>query len=453
MLLLASCAVGPSYKRPALSVPPNFRSAPAQAPTNSFADLAWWAVFKDDRLQDLVRAALTNNYDLRVAVARVDQARAVLAENRAAFFPQLNYNGTAARGKNVANGAAVFNHGSIGDNLLADGSASWELDLWGRIRRLNESARAQFFASQEARRDVMVSLVSQVAQAYFQLLALDRDLEIAASTTNSFGESLTIFSERLQGGVASKLETSAAEAAMASAAATVPDLDRQIELQENLINFLLARNPGPVPRSQLLLREQLLPEVPAGLPSALLERRPDIRQAEQSLRSANAQVGVAVADFFPRLSLTGLFGQVSPELSAFTGGGANAWSIGANLTGPLFQGGFLVGQYHQALALREESRLRYQQTVLASFQEVSNDLIARRKFAEQRVEQARAVQAYEVAVQVSKDRYVAGKASYYEVLQEQQLLFPAQNALVQVELNQLVAMVQLYRDLGGGYLR
>jgi len=453
LLLITSCAVGPNYRRPPLDVPGNFRNAPPQAQTNSFADMAWWAVFKDDKLQELVRVALTNNFDVRIAMARVVEARAVLAENRAAFFPQVTYDGTAARGKNVANGAAVFNHGATGDNLLADASASWELDLWGRIRRLNESARAQYFASQEARRDVMVSLISQVAQAYFQLLALDRELEIAKSTTNSFGESLTIFSERLQGGIASKLESSAAEAALASAAATVPDLERQSELQENQINLLLGRNPGPVERSQVLLHEQIFPDVPAGLPSALLERRPDIREAEQTLRSFNAQVGVAVADFFPRLSLTGLFGQVSPELSAFTGGGANVWSIGANLTGPLFQGGLLVGQYHQALAQREEYTLRYKQAVLTSFQEVSNDLVARQKFADQRVQQVRAVQAYEVAVQVSKDRYVAGKASYYEVLQEQQLLFPAQNSLVQVELNQLLAMVQLYRDLGGGYQR
>jgi multidrug efflux system outer membrane protein len=452
LLLLAGCAVGPNYKRPPLDVPANFRHEPAAAATNSLADLPWWSVFKDATLQDLIRAALTNNYDLRIAVARVEQARAILAENRSLFFPQLNYAGVASRGKNVIDNNP-FANGATEGYYVGDLQAYWEIDLWGQIRRLNESARAQLFASQEARRDIMVSLVSQVAQAYFQLLALDQELDIARRTTNSFGESLTIFSERLTGGVASKLETSAAEAALASAAATVPDLERQIDFQENQINLLLGRNPGPVPRSHALLQEHFPPEVPVGLPSALLERRPDIREAEQSLRSANAQVGVAVADYFPQISLTGLLGAVSPELSAITGGSANAWSLAASVTGPLFRAGQLSAERRRALALREAARLRYQETVLNAFREVSDNLFARQKFADQQVQQQRAVQAYEVAVQVAKERYVAGRASYYEVLQEQQLLFPAQNTLVQVELDQLLAVVQLYRALGGGYER
>jgi multidrug efflux system outer membrane protein len=451
-LCLAGCAVGPKYQRPPLDVPAGFRHEPAAATTNSLADLPWWSVFKDAALQDLIRTALTNNYDLRLAVARVDQARAILAGNRSLFFPMLNYNGMASRGKNVVDNNP-FANGATEGYYVADIQASWEIDLWGRIRRLNESARAQMFASQEARRGIMVSLVSQVAEAYFQLLALDQEMDIAKRTTNSFGESLTIFSERLTGGVASKLETSAAQAALASAAATVPDLERQIDVQENLINVLLGRNPGPVPRSHALLQEHLPPVVPAGLPSALLERRPDVREAEQDLRSANAQVGAAVADYFPQITLTGLLGAVSPELSSITGGSANAWSLAAGVTGPLFRAGQLSAARHLALAAREQARLRYQQTVLNAFREVSDQLMARQKFADQRVQQQIAVQAYEVAVQVSKERYVAGRASYYEVLQEQQLLFPAQNTLVQVELDQLLAVVRLYRALGGGYER
>lgn len=449
-VLLAGCAVGPDYKRPPVNTPPQFRGSPEITATNSLADLPWWEIFKDESLHDLIRAALTNNYDLRIAISRVVQARAILIENRALFLPQVDYRGSIGRGKNAANGFTTFNGGETTDVFLLAGNASWEIDLWGRIRRLNESARGQLLASEEARRDVMISLISEVATAYFQLLALDRALEIANRTTNSFGESLRIFSERYEGGIVSKLETSAAEAALASAAATVPDLERQIVLQENRINVLLGRNPGPVGRDRGLL-QQATPEIPPGLPSSLLERRPDIRESEQLLRSANAQIGVAVADFFPQLSLTALFGQVSPELSAFTAGSANAWSVAANLAGPLFHGGQLVGQYRHAKAARDEAQLRYQSTILGALEEVSNALVARQKYAEARVQQARAVQAYQVAVEVATDRYVAGRAGYFEVLQEQQQLFPAENVLVQTQLNQLLAFVQLYRALGGGW--
>jgi len=450
ILILSGCAVGPNYKRPPVNTPENFRGADT-TPTNSIADLPWWEMFKDDTLQGLVRTALTNNYNLRIAVTRVDQSRALAAQARGAFFPQLDYQGSAGRGRNAIGGVAVANHGATVDSFVGVAGVSWDIDLWGRLRRLNESARAQYLASEEGRRDVMVSLISDVAQAYFQLLALDRQMEIAKRTTNSFGESLRIFSERLQGGIVSKLETSAAEAALASAAATVPELERQTVFQENQLSVLLGLNPGAINRHRGLLEEELPPDVPAGLPSRLLERRPDIRQAEQLLRSANAQVGVAVANFFPQLSLTALFGQVSPELSTFTSGGANLWSVAAGLTGPLFHGGSLAAQRRQAVAAREQASLQYQATVLTALQEVSNALVAREKFAEVRTQQARAVRAYEVAVEVSRERYVAGRAGYYEILQEQQLLFPAENALVQAQVNQLLALVQLYRALGGGW--
>jgi multidrug efflux system outer membrane protein len=452
LVLSFGCAVGPNYKRPPLAMPPEFRGPPILAATNSLADLPWWDIFKDENLHDLIRAALTNNYDLRIAINRVEQSRAILMENRALFFPQLDYRGTLARGKNAVNGFTTFEAGQITDVIALAGNASWELDLWGRIRRLNESARAQLLASQEARRDIMITVISDVATAYFQLLALDRGIEIARRTTNSFGESLRIFSERFQGGIVSKLETSAAEANLASAAATVPDLERQIVLVENRINILLGRNPGPIARKQGLLQQEVPAEIPPGLPSSLLERRPDIRQAEQVLRSANAQIGVAVANFFPQLSLTALFGQVSPELSTFTAGTANAWNVAANLAGPLFHGGQLVGEYRRTKAFREEIALRYQYAVLNALQEVSNALTAREKYAESRIQQARAVQAYQTAVEVATERYVAGRAGYFEVLQEQQLLFPAENQLVTTQLNQLLAFVQLYRALGGGWL-
>ncbi len=450
-LVITSCAVGPNYRRPALDLPQSFRGAPAVPGTNVLAEIPWWDFFKDPKLKGLIGTALTNNYDLRMAFSRVEQARALAAQNRALFFPQLEYEGAVGRGKNAAGTTPLYDSGRINDNFMAAGSASWELDLWGRIRRLNESGRAQFFASEEARRDVAISLISQVAQAYFRLVALDAELDIARRSTNSFGESLRIFGQRLQQGVVSKLETAAAEAALASAAATVPELERQIVLQENLLNVLLGRNPAPLSRQNLSTNEQMSLSVPPGLPADLLRRRPDIRQSEELLRSANAQVGVALANFFPQLSLTALFGQVSPELSAFTSGGANAWSIGANAVGPLFQGGRLRAQYRQAKAVRDEAELRYKATVLSALREVSDNLVSVQKFGEERIQQTRAVKAYEVAVQTALDRYVAGRASYYEVLQEQQLLFPAERTLVEIKLNQFVSFIQLYRALGGGF--
>ena len=449
-LFLTGCAVGPNYKRPSINAPETFRGE-TEISTNSFASLPWWQVFHDETLQNLIRTALTNNYDLRIAVTRVEQARAMAAQARAGFFPQINYAATAARGKNVGGGNTPSPTGTIGNVFAADVNASWDIDLWGRIRRLNESARAQFLASEEARRDVMISLIAQVAQNYFQLLALDQQLAIARQSTNSFGQSLKIFNQRLQGGVASILETSSAEALMDASAATIPELEQQIALQENQLSVLLGQNPGAILRGNTSLEKQMPPEVPAGLPSVLLERRPDIREAEQQLRSANAEVGVAEANFFPQLNLTGLFGEVSPELSAFTSGGDVAWGIAAGLTGPLFHGGQLRAQYAQARAVRDQFALQYQASVLNAFEEISDALVSREKSASAHLQQSRAVESYKIAVKISMERYRMGSADYYEVLQEQQLLFPAENTLVQFQLNQLVAVVQLYRALGGGW--
>ena len=449
-LLLAGCAVGPGYKRPPANPPQHFRGDTTGL-TNSLGDMPWWELFRDETLQALIRGALTNNYDVRIAAARVEQARAILAENRSVFFPQITYQGTVGDGRNVVAGSPLRVGGPASPGYEAAGDVSWEIDLWGRIRRLNESARAQFLATAEVRTNVMLTLIATVAADYFQLLALDQELQIARDTTNSFGQSLKLFSERLRGGVSSKLETAAAEAAQASAAATVPELERQIVVEENQIRILLGMNPGPILRHKKLLEEVLPPDVPPGLPSTLLERRPDIRQAEQLVRSANAQIGVARADFYPHFSLTALFGQVSPEVSKFTWGTATAWSVAANLAGPVFQGGLLKGELQQARAAWEEAALQYQSVVLNALQEVSNALAARQQLARERIEQAHAVTAYEEAVRVAGERYNAGHANYYELLQEQQLLFPAENALTQTELNQLLAIVQLYRALGGAW--
>jgi multidrug efflux system outer membrane protein len=452
MLVVSGCAIGPNYKRPAVESPPEFRSAPAPVSTNSLADLRWWEIFNDGTLTNLISASLADNYDLRIAVTRVEQARALSIQARSELLPQAGYEGEAARGKNTILGSpSTFSHGATASGFFGVLDASWEVDLWGRLRRLNESARAQYLASEEARRDVTTSLISGVAQAYFELLELDAELEIAKRTTNSFGESLRIFSQRLEGGVVSKLETSRAQAALATTAASVPDLERRIIIKENQVNVLLGRNPGPVPREATLLRQTVPPEIPPGLPSELLERRPDIREAEQFARSANAQIGVALGNFLPRIGLSALYGGVSSDLSDITSSGAGLWSVAANMSGPLFQGGRLYGQYRQAVTAWQEAKLRYQQTALSAFLEVANALISQKKLESVRAQQALAVAAYREAVEVSTQRYAAGRASYYEVLEAQQQLFPAENALAQTELNQLLAIVQLYKALGGGW--
>ena len=449
LFLLAGCAVGPKYHRPPVNLPAQYRNETGPG-TNSLAELPWWEIFKDDALQGLIRTALTNNFDLLIAITRVEQAQALAMQARAGFFPTLNYQGTAARGKNSLSGFAVPN-GQTSDFFLLTGTASWELDLWGRVRRMNEAAQAQFLASKEAQRGVQISLISQVAQAYFQLLALDGEIEIARRATNAFSGSLKIFTERLGHGVASRLETSSAEAPLASAAAAIPELERQAALQEDEINVLVGRYTGPVPRNDSLIERFVPPSVPAGLPSALLERRPDIREADQLARAANAQVGVAVANFFPQFTLTALFGQVSPALSAFTSGGANAWNIAANVAGPILEGGRLVGEYRQAKAVRAQNWLQYQASVLSAFREVSDALISREKLAQARIEQERSVTAYKEAVHIATERYRLGQSSYYEVLQEQEELYPAENTLLQTKLNQFLSIIQLYRALGGGW--
>jgi multidrug efflux system outer membrane protein len=449
--LVAGCAVGPNYSRPSVDTPANFRNALTPAEQGSIADLPWWQIFDDETLQGLIREALENNYDLRVAVSRVEQARQIAAQARGQFFPQVNYEGVVDRGRNSVLATPSPNGGITGDSALLNLNMFWEIDFWGRIRRLNEAACAQYLATEEGRRAVVVSLVSAVAQAYLELLELDLQLEIAKRNTESFEYTLKIFTRRLENGVASKLETSSAEALLGTVAANIPEVERQIALKENEINILLGRFPGPVERHAGLLDQATPPEIPAGLPSALLERRPDIRQAEQNLRTANAQIGVAMANFFPQIGLTTLFGKVSPEVSAFTAGSSNMWAVAGTMTGPLFRGGTLVAQYRQALAVWEEAKLAYEQTTLNAFREVSNALVSREKFATSLVQQARAVAAYEQAVDVSMKRYVAGKASYYEVLQNQQELFPAETVLARTQLNQLLAIVQLYRALGGGW--
>jgi outer membrane protein, multidrug efflux system len=450
-LMLSGCAVGPNYVRPKVTVPADFRGAEGAAQQASYADLPWWEVFKDEQLKALIKTALANNYDLGIAVSRVEQAHQLANVARAQYFPAVNYSVGASDGKNEFLGSVVPELGTTKGAFLAAGSAAWEADIWGRIRRLNESARAQYLSTEEARRGVMLTLTSNVAQSYFQLLGLELQLEIAKETTASFTDTLKLFTQRYEGGVASKLDTSRAEAAQAAAAATVPEYERQIALQENVLSVLLGSNPQSIAHTAKLLDEIVPPEIPVGLPSALLERRPDVLASEQQVRAANAQVGVATANFFPQFGLTALLGQASTPLSRITAGSANVWSVAGNFTGPIYEGGALRAQKRQAVAFWEQTKLQYEQTALNAFTDVSNALISRQKFESIRAEQARSVAAYQEAVTVSLQRYTAGKASYFEVLDAQIQLYPEQNALAQTEINRRLVVVQLYLALGGGW--
>jgi multidrug efflux system outer membrane protein len=342
-------------------------------------------------------------------------------------------------------------HGATASSAQVNLNLVWEIDFWGRIRRLSEAARAQYLATDEARRGVMITLVSDVATAYFQLLDLDRELEVQRAATNAYAGTYRIFNERLTNGVASKLETDRAAAALANAAAVIPSLELQVATTENQLDVLLGRSPAPIVRNSLSKQAQLAPEVPAGLPSELLRRRPDVLASEQLLIAANANIGANLANFFPQIGLTTFLGKVSPELSAFTAGSGNAWNVGGTLAGPIFQGGQLRAQYRAAKAKFDEAGAAYQQSILTAFEEVSNALISRQKLAETLVYDDQAVVALTSSVQIATERYLSGKASYYEVLQAQQDLYPSQRAQVQTQVGELIAVVQLYKALGGGW--
>ena len=451
ILLVSGCALGPDYGRPVVKAPTIYRGQSSPALQASLADLPWWDLFKDETLKGLVKTSLINNYDLAAAVARVEQARQVQAQAFAQYFPAISYLSITSYGHNQFTGSPSSNMPGAQGFLLAVVSASWEVDVWGRIRRTNEAARAQYLATEEARRGVMLTLVSDVSQAYFELLGLQLQLEIARETTRSYMATLSLFTERLQGGLGNELQTSSAAADLAMAAASVPDLERLIALKENQISILIGENPGPIETKVKLLEETVPPEVPAGLPSALLERRPDVLSAEQRLRAANAQIGVATAAYFPQIGLTTFFGKLSTPLSILSSGMTNAWSIGTNIAGPIFQAGAIRAQNREAVAAWQEARAEYEQTTLNAFRDVSDALIAHEKYDAARLERGRAVLSGQEAVDLSLMRYTFGLSNYNEVLEAQQRLFPAKLALAATEINRRVVIVQLYKALGGGW--
>jgi multidrug efflux system outer membrane protein len=451
-LALTGCALGPDYRRPDLGAPEQHRGVIGRAEAASLADLPWWQVFGDATLQALVSEAVANNRDLRAAVQRVEVASAQVGVARSPLFPWLGYEGQAARAKNQIQLGDVSTLGGTSDVFLAGVGAFWELDLWGRVRRSTEAARGELLATEGMRRGVLASVVAQVAQAYFELLELDLELEITRRSAQNFQETRDLFQRRFTGGASSQLPVTRAESLRAQTAARIPLLEAQIVATENRISVLLGRTPGDVPRGEPLPAQLLASAVPAGLPSALLERRPDVQEYEGILRAANAEVGVAVADFLPRIGLTGIFGTRSDELSKLTDAeGDEVWALAGSVTGSIFQGGFKFYRWRAAKRYWEEAKASYEQVVLNAFREVSDVLVLREKLALERIERDNAVQASRESVRLSRVRYDGGLAGYFEVLDAQQLLFPVEVAQAQSRLAEQLAIVELYRALGGGW--
>ena len=454
--LLAGCTLGPDYQRPAVSVPTEYRSAEPQAPGReavSLADMQWFALFQDERLQALVRTALENNYDMRIAAARVLEAQAQLGVTRSFLLPSIDAAGGVSRERVSQENFILLPLGTFpGGNAFALSLAlAWEVDVWGRIRRQTEAASADLLAAEWAQRAVLVTVISQVASAYFSLRELDDELAIAQRTLATRQKSLRLTQLRLERGVGTGLDVTQAQQLLYFAAATIPLLERQIVQTENAIRLLLAQSPGDILRGRTLTEQPIPPEIPAGLPSALLERRPDIRASEEDLVSANAQIGAAKALYFPRISITGLLGIESAELNNFVKASARTSSIGAQALQPIFNYGRIRSINEGAQATYLRLLAQYELTIQTAFREVSDALIGYYKIREQRVQQELLVGALQDRAGLSNKRFFGGLDTYLQVLDAERDLFDAQLDLARLQRDELLSIVQLYRALGGGW--
>ncbi|OLD69726.1 MAG: transporter [Acidobacteria bacterium 13_1_40CM_2_56_11] len=452
MLLASGCAVGPNYKRPSVTVPGTYRGAIPQEATQpaaeSIGDQKWWEVFQDPQLQDLIHTALQQNYDVRIAATRILQAQAQVGITRADQLPTIS-GGVEAVNQRSAR-SKFFPAFETSSNQV-DLSLAWELDFWGKYRRATESARANLLATQWARQAVISTLVSDVAAAYFQLRELDLELEISRRTLASRRDSLQLTQTLASGGATSMLDVRQAEQLVFTAAETIPDLERRIEQQENFLSILLGNNPGPITRGTKLTEQPHAPEIPAGLPSSLLERRPDIRQAEAQLIAANAQIGVAKAAYFPQITLTASGGYQSSALTSLFTGPAGLWNFGGSLVQPIFTGGRIRSNVKFTEARQQEAALIYQQTVQQAFRGVSDALVEYRKDREFREQQEQLTFSAQDAARLSETRYRGGATSYLEVLTNETNYFDAELGLAQAQLNELLGLVRIYSNLGGGW--
>jgi outer membrane protein, multidrug efflux system len=448
---LAGCMVGPNYHRPVVQSPTAYRdlseNPQIQAQAASYADLPWWQVFQDAQLQELIRTALKQNYDLQIATERINAARAQLAITRSNLFPQVQGNANFSGGKE-------HNFQTTSNFLTLTADAAFQLDFFGRLRRANEASRAQLLATEDARQTVILTLVSDVASAYFALLQLDLQLQITHDTVNTQVDSVRLTRLRLERGVATKLDVLQAQQVLDTANTQIPDLERQIAQEENAISILLGNYPQAVTRGLPLVEQPLPPGVPPGLPSSLIERRPDIREAEQTLVAANAEIGVAKAQFFPQISLTGAGGGSFGRSSAFSSlmsSQLGIWSYGAQVSQPIFTGGALRGNLRLAESQHQQVLIAYRQTIQRAFGDVSDSLIGYQKLHQVRVRQQDTVADLQEAVRLSTMRYQGGTTTYLEVLDGQRSLFAAELTLAAARGNEYQSLVQLYRALGGGW--
>lgn len=456
----SNCAVGPNYKRPELPTIPKYRgqdlvsySSDGKAPlfAASVADLPWWQLFEDPYLIELIGDSIEHNYDARIALARVQQAKAALGVAESDFFPQIGYSVEGGRGQRTFLGSPNTAVGEPSNSMAGYGGVSWQIDLWGKIRRQTEQARALLLGTEYARRGVMLSVLGSVATQYYRLLQLDKQLEVAEHTVKAYEQVYNLFHRRQVGGWASALETEAAAAQLHSVAAQVPQLRQEIKARENALSILVGRVPGPIKRSSQLIDRDLPVAVPAGLPSDLVQRRPDLLESEQQLVAATAAIGVAIANYFPDLSLTGLLGVVSPQLSKVVDGDATMWGVFGTLAGPIFTFGKLEGEKAQAEALAKQATLDFQLAVLTAYGEVSDSLYARKNLEVAYDQQYQSVAALKLAVEMATKRYIVGISSYYEVLQELELLYPAQLELATLNSLRYINIVNIYLSLGGGW--
>jgi multidrug efflux system outer membrane protein len=452
-LALPACMVGPTYQRPEMPAPPQHRFLEGPAEAESIADLSWWEITKDPQLVALIREAIAGNLDLRVATARVEEARAVAGIAKSFLFPAIGVSAgyTAQQASRLAQPSQAPGDDKTYQNWDGGLTLSWEIDLFGRIRREKEAAFASYLATDQGRRGVLITLVADVASQYLLLRELDLQLETARRTVASNDETVDFYEKRLKGGVSNRLEVDQAVANRARTAATIPDIERQIAITEDALSLLLGRVPGPIERGAPLDDQYLPPQVPAGLPAALLERRPDVVAAEQLLVAANANVGAAKALFFPTISLTGLLGGVSQALGDITKSDATVWNVSPGLFQPLFQGGRIRRNYDAAKARFELALAQYRKAALNGYREVADAIVSFHKLGEQRVEVEKGVEALRDATRLARSRYDAGLSSYLEILIADQYLFDQEILLARTRGSELRALVQLYRALGGGW--
>jgi multidrug efflux system outer membrane protein len=451
--LAGACTLGPDYSRPPVLIPENYRGVVGAPATESLADLPWWEVFKDPVLQELAREALRNNYDLRTAAARVEEARTQIGVVRSFLYPQVNFNGggsaqqvsRASEPPQSVGANRTFQNWSAGFGMV------WEFDVFGRIRREAEAASATYVASEMDRRGVYITLIADIAQFYFDLRELDLELEIARRTLEVNDDTVRFYRSRFETGVSNRLEVEQALANRARTAAVIPDLERRIAIQENLINYLLGRNPGTIPRGTVLTDQYHPPTVPAGLPSALLERRPDVQSAEQLLIASNANIGAAKALFFPNFSLGAALGSTSHDFSNIADKRAAIWSVSGGFLQPVFQGWRLFWNYEGTKARFDQALAQYEKSAQNGFREVADALVTIDKLKDQRVELEAQVTALQNSSRLSRLRYDAGLSNYLEVLIADQDLFNAEIELARTRGAQLNGVVQLYRALGGGW--